>query len=395
MKKVLKGNAYWVGKVDWELQRFHGHEYSTHNGSTYNSYLVQEEKTVLIDTVWAPYAEEFVKNLEKEIALNQIDYIIANHGEVDHSGSLPELMKHIPNTPIYCTANAVKSLKGQYQQDWDFHVVKTGDKLDIGNGKELIFVEMPMLHWPDSMATYLTKDNILFSNDAFGQHYATNSLFNDLVDQCDLLAEAMKYYANILTPFSQILRKKIEEVVSFNLQIDMIATSHGVIWRDNPMQIVTKYAEWANDYQENQITIVYDTMWNGTRTLAEKIAEGIRSADADVVVKVFNITKSDDNDVITEVFKSKSVIIGSPTNSRSVLHSIAGFIHLMKILKFQNKQAAAFGCYGWSGESVNVINGMLEDAGFKLIDPGFKNQWNPDEDGKLRAFEYGMKIAKA
>lgn len=395
MKKVLKGNAYWVGKVDWELQRFHGHEYSTHNGSTYNSYLVQEEKTVLIDTVWAPYAEEFVKNLEKEIDLNQIDYIIANHGEVDHSGSLPELMKHIPNTPIYCTANAVKSLKGQYHQDWDFHVVKTGDKLDIGNGKELIFVEMPMLHWPDSMATYLTKDNILFSNDAFGQHYATNSLFNDLVDQCDLLAEAMKYYANILTPFSQILRKKIEEVVSFNLQIDMIATSHGVIWRDNPMQIVIKYAEWANDYQENQITIVYDTMWNGTRTLAEEIAEGIRAADADVVVKVFNITKSDDNDVITEVFKSKSVIIGSPTNSRSVLHSIAGFIHLMKILKFQNKQAAAFGCYGWSGESVNVINGMLEDAGFKLIDPGFKNQWNPDEDGKHRAFEYGMKIAKA
>ncbi len=395
MKKALKSNVYWVGKVDWELQKFHGNEYSTHNGSTYNSYLIQEEKTVLIDSVWAPFAEEFVNNLEKEVDLNKIDFIIANHGEVDHSGALPALMKRIPNTPIYCTANAVKSLKGQYHQDWNFHVVKTGDKLDIGNSKELIFVEMPMLHWPDSMATYLTQDNILFSNDAFGQHYASNSLFSDLVDQCDLMNEALKYYANILTPFSQILRKKLDEIVSFNLQIDIIAPSHGLIWRDNPMQIVGKYAEWANDYQENQITIIYDTMWNSTKTLAENIAEGIRSADNDVTVKVFNITKSDENDVITEVFKSKTVVIGSPTISKSILHSMAGFIHLMKELKFQNKKAAAFGCYGWSGESVNVMNTMLEDAGFKIIDPGLKNQWNPDEDAKRRAFEFGSKIAEA
>jgi anaerobic nitric oxide reductase flavorubredoxin len=302
-------------------------------------------------------------------------------------------MKKIPNVPVFCTANAVKSLKGQYHQDWSFHVVKTGDKLDIGNGKELIFVEMPMLHWPDSMATYLTGDNILFSNDAFGQHLATDRLYNDLVDGCDLMNEAMKYYANILNPFSQILRKKLDEIMSFNLQIDMIATSHGVIWRDNPMQIVKKYAEWASDYQENQITIAYDTMWNGTRALANAISEGIRSAAPDVTVKVFNITKSDENDVMTEVFKSKTVVVGSPTNSRSVLHSIAGFIHLMKELRFKNKKAAAFGCYGWSGEAVEVINGMLEDAGFKIIDQGLKNQWNPDEGAMARAFDFGKKLA--
>lgn len=393
MKKLLKANTYWVGKTDWELLKFHGNEYSTHNGSTYNSFLIQEEKTVLIDTVWAPFADEFVNNLKSEIDLNSIDYIIANHGEVDHSGALPALMKHIPDTPIYCTANAVKSLKGQYHQDWNFHVVKTGDKLSIGNGKELVFVEMPMLHWPDSMATYLTGDNILFSNDAFGQHLANNSLFNDLVDQCDLINEAMKYYANILTPFSQILRKKLAEIISFNLQIDMIATSHGVIWRDNPMQIVEKYAQWADDYQENQVTVIYDTMWNGTRTLAEAIAEGIRSANPELTVKVFNITKTDENDVITEIFKSKAVIVGSPTNTRSILHSVAGFLHLMKELKFQKKKAAAFGCYGWSGESVDVINKALEDAGFKLINQGFKNQWNPDAEGRQRAFEYGKQLA--
>jgi anaerobic nitric oxide reductase flavorubredoxin len=395
MKKAVKGNVSWVGKIDWELRRFHGYEYTTHNGSTYNSYLIQEEKTVLIDTVWAPFDEEFVENLASEIDLGTIDYIIANHGEVDHSGALPALMKRIPDKPIYCTANAVKSLKGQYHADWDFHVVKTGDRLDIGNGKEHIFVEMPMLHWPDSMATYLTGDNILFSNDAFGQHLANNELYNDKVDQCDLMYEAMKYYANILTPFSQILRKKLEEVVALGLPIDIIATSHGVIWRDNPMQIVEKYAAWANDYQENQITIVYDTMWNGTRTLAEQIAEGIRSADPAVAVKVFNIPKSDENDVITEVFKSKTVVVGSPTINRSILHSMAGFIHLMKELKFKNKKAAAFGCYGWSGESAGMLNEMMKDAGFTVIDQVFKVNWNPDEDTRRRALEFGAEIAKA
>ena len=396
MKKLVKNNVSWVGKVDWELLKFHGDDYSTHKGSTYNSYLIEEEKTVLIDTVWMPFADEFVSNLQKEIDLNKIDYIVVNHGEVDHSGSLPALMKLIPGKPIYCTANAVKSLKGQYHQDWDFHVVKTGDKIDVGNGKELIFVEMSMLHWPDSMACYLTNDNILFSNDAFGQHYATEKLFNDLVDQCELFNECIKYYANILTPFSAILRKKLAEVISLGLQIDIIATSHGVIWRDKPMQIVEKYAKWADDYQENQISVIYDTMWNGTKELAERIAEGIGLADTDVTVKLFNLAKNDDNDVITEVFKSKTVVVGSPTVGNSVLHSVAGFMHLMKGLKFKNKKAAAFGCYGWSGEGTKVILDSMKNAGFELIDEeGLRNLWNPSESVKEEAVRFGMKIAKA
>jgi flavorubredoxin len=395
MKKRLKNNVFWVGKVDWELKTFHGNEFSTHKGSSYNSYLIQEEKTVLIDTVWTPFAEGFVENLSKEIDLDKIDYIVANHGEVDHSGALPALMKRIPGKPIYCTENAVKSLKGQYHEDWNFQVVKTGDKLDIGNGKELVFVEMRMLHWPDSMAAYLTKDNILFSNDAFGQHYANEELFNDLVDQCDLFNESIKYYANILTPFSHILRKKLDEVISLGLPIDIIATSHGVVWRDNPMQIVEKYSQWANNYQENQITVIYDTMWNGTKVLAEKIAEGIRLADPDVVVKVFNLAKSDDNDLITEVFKSKTVVVGSPTMSNSILHSVAGFIHLVKEMRFKGKKAAAFGCYGWSGESVKVINQLMADAGFEVINEGYRNLWNPDADSQNDAVEFGKKIAMA
>ncbi|NMB35236.1 MAG: anaerobic nitric oxide reductase flavorubredoxin [Firmicutes bacterium] len=395
LKKQVKNNVYWVGKVDWELQKFHGDEYSTHKGSTYNSYLIQEEKTALIDTVWAPFAEEFVKNLAGEIDLQKIDYIIANHGEIDHSGGLPALMKHIPDKPIYCTSNAVKSLKGHYHEDWNFHVVKTGDKIDLGNGKELVFVEMRMLHWPDSMATYLTGDNILFSNDAFGQHFATEMLFNDQVDQCALFNESIKYYANILTPFSALLRRKLDEITALNLPIEIIATSHGVVWRDNPLQIVEKYAEWADDYQENQITIIYDTMWNGTKTLAEKIAEGVTAADPDVTVKVHNLAKRDENDLITEVFKSKAVAIGSPTIANNILHSVAGFIHLMKGLRFKRKKAAAFGCYGWSGESVKVINELMADAGFEIINEGYRNQWNPDDDAQKAAVDFGKALARA
>ena len=394
MKKSVKNNVYWVGKVDWELQQFHGDEYSTHKGSSYNSYLIKEEKTVLIDTVWAPYAEEFVENLAKEIDLDKIDFIVANHGEVDHSGALPALMKRIPDKPIYCTANAVKSLKGQYHQDWDFRVVKTGDKIDIGNGKELIFVEMTMLHWPDSMATYLTGDNILFSNDAFGQHLATEELFNDKVNPCDLYGESMKYFANILTPFNSFLRKKLDQVIALNLPIEMIATSHGVIWRENPLQIVGKYVEWANDYQEDQITIIYDTMWNGTKFMAEKIAEGIKSADPEVVVRIHNLAKSDENDLITEIFRSKMVVIGSPTVSNSILHSMAGFLHLVKELKFKGKKAAAFGCYGWSGESVKVINEMMAGAGFEVVSEGYRSQWNPDAESEKSIVEFGREIAK-
>lgn len=222
-------------------------------------------------------------------------------------------MEEIPGTPIYCTANAVNSIKGQYgDRGWDFHVVKTGDSLDVGNGKKLIFVEMKMLHWPDSMATYLTGDNILFSMDAFGQHFAVEEMFNDKANQCLLMKEAMKYYANILNPFSPLVTNKLKEIAGLGIQIDMIAPAHGAIWRDNPLQIVEKYGQWAAQYQENRVTIAYDTMWEGTTKLAHEIAREIARQSPDTVVKLFNIAKSDKNEVMTEVFKSKAIAVGSP-----------------------------------------------------------------------------------
>ncbi len=380
MRKKVKNNVSWIGFIDWELQDFHGSDYSIFNGSSQNAYLIEEEKTVLVDTIWKPHGEHFLNNLKQEIDLKDIDYIVVQHGEVDHSGSLPLLMREIPDTPIYCTANAVKSLKGQYHEDWNFNIVKTGDTLDVGNGKSLVFVEMRMLHWPDSMASYLTGDNILFSNDAFGQHFAVEELFNDLADPCLLEKEAMKYYANILNPFSALVTRKLEEIGALNLDIDIIAPSHGVIWRDNPIQIVEKYATWADAYQEDQITIVYETMWEGTTALANAIAGHINELSPETRVKVFNIAKADKNEIMTEVFKSRAIAVGSPTVLNDVLSSVNGWLTFLKSLKFKNKKAAAFGCYGWTGESVKILQESLADAGFDVVDAELRVNWNPTQE---------------
>ncbi len=386
MKNIIKSNVSWVGYIDWELQQFHGDEYSIINGSSQNAYLIEEEKTVLIDTIWVPHRFEFIENLKTEIDLSKLDYVVANHGEPDHSGALSELIKERPDLPIYCTANAVKSLEGQFGKlGWNFKIVKTGDTLDVGNGKKLVFVEMRMLHWPDSMATYLTGDNILFSNDAFGQHFAVEELFNDKADQCLLMKEAMKYYANILNPFSPFVSKKIEEILEMNIPIDIIAPSHGAIWRDNPLQIVKKYTQWAKEYQEDQITIIYDTMWEGTTKIAHAIAKQVNTVSPDTVVKVFNVSKTDKNEIMTEVFKSRAIAVGSPTVSNSILCGVAGWLHFLKSLKFKNKKAAVFGCYGWSGEGNKILTEELISAGFQVVEENIRAQWNPGKDDLVKS----------
>ena len=395
MSKKLTDKVSWVGKIDWELKKFHGNEYSTHRGSSYNSYIVRDRKTVLIDTVWQPFDKEFVERLKQEIDLKKIDYIVMNHNEIDHSGALPELMREIPDTPIYCTANGKKIIQGHYHHpEWNFVTVKTGDTLDLG-GSKLIFVEAPMLHWPDTMFSYLTGENILFSNDAFGQHYATESLYNDTVDQGELLAEALKYYANILTPFSTFVTRKIHEVLGLKLSVSMICPSHGVIWRDDPSWSVEQYLKWADNYQENQITLVYDTMWNSTRKMAEAIADGIRQTDSAVRVKLMNSAKQDKNDVISEVFRSKAVLVGSPTINNGYLFSVGGILEMMKGLKFKKKKAAAFGSYGWSGEAVKQLTKALGDGGFEVVNEGHRALWVPDETELAACREYGKQFTEA
>ena len=387
----IKENIFWVGIKDWELKTFHGEEYSTHRGSTYNSYLIKDDKNVLVDTVWTPFKEEYVSRLDAEFGLQNIDAIVINHSESDHAGSLTHLMAQIPDVPIYCTKNGHDMIYRHHHKDWNFNEVKTGDSLKTGK-YELVFVEAPMLHWPDSMFTYVKGADLLLSNDAFGQHYVTSAMYNDEVDQCELFQEAIKYYANILTPFSPLVKKKIDEFKAMNVPVDMIAPSHGVIWRKDPMDIVGKYYEWADEYQEDFIVVAYDTMWNGTKAMAEAIASGLK--ESGVTYKLFNLAKSDINDVITEIFRSKGVIIGSPTINRRVLSSVASLIESLKGLRFKKKVGAAFGGYGWSGESVGLVEEGLKQAGIDVLVPGIKFRYNPTGDELDECKEFGKQFAE-
>ena len=394
MAKQITKKVSHVGKIDWELTHFHGDELSTFRGSSYNSYLIRDEKVVLIDTVWQPYDREFVSRLKQEIDLHEIDYIVMNHNEVDHSGALPELMREIPGTPIYCTKKGEAIIRGHYHQDWNFVNVKTGDTLPIG-ASTLTFIEAPMLHWPDTMFTYMSGENILFSNDGFGQHFASESLFNDAVDEAAMMYEAEKYFVNILNPYSTMVTKKIQQILAMNLPIDMICPSHGVIWKVNPTQIVEKYLLWADAYQENQITLAYDTMWQSTRKMAEAIAEGIREAAPTITVKLFNVAHEDKNDVLTEVFRSKAVLVGSPTINYGYSFAIAGLLEMVRGLKFKKKKAAAFGSYGWSGDAVKLMNERLTEAGFQLLNEGITTLWVPDSDALAQCKAFGRSIVEA
>ncbi|MBF1182816.1 MAG: anaerobic nitric oxide reductase flavorubredoxin [[Eubacterium] sulci] len=393
MSKRVTDKVTWVGKIDWELKKFHGDELSTMEGSSYNSYLIRDKKTVLIDTVWGPYDTEFVNRLKEEIDLKEIDYIVMNHNESDHSGTLPALMREIPDTPIYCTKKGESILRGLYHQDWNYVNVKTGDELEIGDSK-LVFVEASMLHWPDTMMTYMTGDNILFSNDVFGQHYASEMLYDDMDDISKLLHEAEKYYTNIITPFSTFVTKKLAEVQGMNLKIDLVAPSHGIIWRENIGLIMDLYAKWANNYQEDQITLIYDTMWQSTRKMAEAIAEGIQQASPNTTIKILNAVKNDKNDILVEVFKSKAILVGSPTINNGFSYAIAGILEMIKGLKFKNKKAASFGSYGWSGEAAKQIKEFLEESKFAIVNDGIRVNWAPDQETIEQLREYGRKFVE-
>jgi anaerobic nitric oxide reductase flavorubredoxin len=392
MVTELTAGVYWVGVVDWAIRKFHGQELSTHRGSTYNSYLIADEKTVLVDTVWGPFQDKLIENIAEIIDPGKIDIVVANHAEIDHSGSLPVVMRYAPRATVVVSLRGKESVEGHYHQAWDFKAVKTGDRINIGKN-DLVFVEAPMLHWPDSMFTYLTGKNILMPNDAFGQHYATSFRFNDQVNQQELYQEAIKYYANILTPFSPLVLKKIDEVLALKLPVDIIAPSHGVIWRKDPLQIVKKYQEWAAQQPDKTAVILYDTMWEGTRRMAEAIGEGL--AVGGVPCKIFHMAVTDRNDVIAEIFKTKAVIVGSPTFNRGVLPTMAPILEDLKGLKFQNKIGAAFGTYGWSGEAVKIIEEHLKLCLIRPVVESVSARWQPRPDDLAKCREMGKQVAQA
>ena len=388
--ELAKG-FYWVGAVDWDIRLFHGHELSTHRGTSYNAYLIVDSKVVLVDTVWGPFQSHLVQSIAEVIDPAKIDMVIANHAEMDHSGALAAVMRYAPDATLIVSKRGQESVQGHFHEPWDFKTVQTGDSISIGES-QLMFIEAPMLHWPDSMFTYLTGKNILMPNDAFGQHYATPFRFNDQANQEELYEEALKYYANILTPFSDLVLKKIEELLALNIPVDMIAPSHGVIWREDPLQIVRKYTEWASQVPEKSAVILFDTMWDGTRQMAEAIGDGLASEG--VPYKLFHMAVSDRNDVITEIFKAKAIIVGSPTLNQGVLPSISPILEDVRGLKFKTKIGAAFGCYGWSGESLNLIEKHLVRCKIRVVADGVRVKWQPRAEDLTRCNRLGRSVAK-
>lgn len=385
----IKDNVYWIAKKDWDLRLFHGHELSTHRGSTYNSYIIKDEKNVLVDTVWYPYQYEFDDVLAREIGHNNIDYIIINHNEPDHGGSLGYIMEKIPNATIVCTKQGKEIIKRHFHKDWNFKVVKTGDTLSIGSC-ELVFVEMTMIHWPDSMMTFVKGPNVLLSNDAFGQHYAAAGMFNDEVDSCEIYQEALKYFANILAPYTTQIKKKLVEVKALNLPIEVIAPSHGVLWRDNPMQIVEAYEKWADSYHENIALIIYDTMYESTKRMADAIAIGLENKG--VRYKMFNSSITDKSDLVTEMFKAQALIFGCCTVNNHVTFSIGGLLEELSAFRFKEKLGAGFGSYGWSGEGGKIITRKLQEAGIDVVKDPIQIKFRPTHEELQDCVAFGEEI---
>ena len=388
--EVLK-NIFWVGTVDWNIRHFHGFSYSTQRGTTYNAYLIVDKKIALVDTVQHPFSSEMIKKIKEIIDPSKIDYIIANHVESDHSGSIKEILKLAPNATIVGTEKCKTGLEKHYFGNWKFQTVKTGDTINLGN-RTLTFLEAPMLHWPDTMFTYIEKDALLLSNDGFGQHLASSKRFDDEVNQNILMWEAAKYYANILWLYSSVVIRKIEEVQKLGLKIEMIAPSHGVIWRKDPMKIITSYLKWAKGEAEKKAIIVYDTMWESTEKMAKAILEGI--SDEGIEVKLCRLPVSDEGNIIGEMLETKGILVGSPTINNGILSTVAPFLREIEGLRPRNKIAAAFGSYGWGGGATATIEKTLKGAGMDLVASALTVNWVPNKDELKKCYEFGKEFAK-
>ncbi|NPE30960.1 FprA family A-type flavoprotein [Methanococcoides sp. SA1] len=389
--EIAKG-IYWVGVVDWNLRDFHG--YATPRGGTYNAYLIVDDKITLIDTVKGDFAPEMIERIRRVVNPSKIDNIICNHVEMDHSSGLPAIMELAKDAKIFCTKRGKVGLEEHYEANgcsaWDFEIVDTGYELDIGS-RTLMFLETPMLHWPDSMQTYLKEDRILFSNDAFGQHLATSVRFEDEVEY-GALEDAAIYYANILLPFGSKVLKYADKIAELGLEFDMIAPSHGVIWRKEPMRVVEAYIKWAKGVAVPKVLVIYDSMWGSTEIMAKEIVEGISEGGAEA--RMFHLRKNDWSMMLRELLSSPVIAVGSPTMHGTMFFTISGFLTYLKGLRPKGKSAVAFGSFGWGGGAVKHVEEMMTSAGLEIIEPGLQAKYRPYEDDLKACRELGVRLAQ-
>lgn len=385
----IKKNIFWVGAIDWEMREFHG--YSTPLGTTYNSYLLGDEKVVLFDTVRKGFAPDLVNHISQVIDPAKIDYIVVNHVEMDHTGSLPEIVELAKPEKIICSTQGKKALLAHFhREDWPYEVVATGQEINTGT-RTIKFLETKMLHWPDSMFSYLEEDGLLISQDGFGQHWATSERFDDEVDQSELMYQAAKYYANILLLYSPLVRKLFAQVQEMGLRIDMIAPDHGMIWRSDPGKIISAWDKWSQHTTEKKAVVVYDTMWHSTERMAAMIAEGI--TEEGVSVRVMDLAGTHRSDAIVELLEAKAVVLGSATINNGMLPRMADFLCYMKGLRPVGKIGAAFGSYGWGGEAPRLLTAGLEELKFEIADEPLRVNYVPTEEDLAKCVELGRKIA--
>jgi len=387
-KVTIAEDIYWVGVIDWNIRDFHG--YITRRGSTYNAYLILDQKTALVDTVKHTFSKELLTNIQDITSMEQIDYIIVNHVEMDHSSSLPIVAEKAKNATIITSEKGKEAIICHYGDHFKIQTVKTGDELKLGD-RTLTFVEAPLLHWPDSMFTYVLPDKILMPNDAFGQHLASSQRFDDEVDEHILMEEAKTYYANILMPLAPLITRKIQEVVQMGVAPTVIAPSHGIIWRSNPSRIVNAYLQWSEGKSNKKIAIVYDTMWGSTDKMAHAIADGAISQG--VEVKMLKLRATDLTDIVTEILDAKAVIVGSPTLNNQMFPTLGQFLTYVTGLKPKGKVWSFFGSYGWGGGAVRGMTEMARKAGFEVHEPGIEVKYVPTTEDLQKCFELGKQIA--
>ncbi len=394
MKDVFKAvkvrdKVYWVGAVDWTTRDFHG--YSTDRGTTYNAYLVLADKITLVDTVKAPYKDELLARIASLIDPADIAYVISNHSEMDHSGCLPEITDLVKPERVFASSMGVKALSDHFHSGHKIVEVKDGESISLGSMNVTCY-ETRMLHWPDSMVSCLAEEKVLFSQDGFGMHLASSERFDDEIDNSILEYEAAKYYANILLPFSNITLKVLEKLMELDIEIDIIAPDHGPIWRGKIDWILSLYTKWARREPKRKAVIVYDTMWGSTEKMARAIEDGLAAGGVHVVT--LHARRSHRSTVATEILDAGALVVGSPTINNNIFPTLADTLTYLKGLKPRGLVGAAFGSYGWSGESVKQVEDFLREMKIELVSEGIKAKYVPDGKALAQCRELGEKLAE-
>jgi anaerobic nitric oxide reductase flavorubredoxin len=389
----IKPDIYWVGVIDWSIRDFHG--YVTQNGTTYNNYLIKDEQITLVDTVKHNYDTVTMENIKSIVDPSQIKNIIINHIEPDHASSLGSVMRYMPEATIYITERGKKGLQRYHDTSkWNIKIVKNGDTLNTGK-YNLLFLETPMLHWPDSMVTYVKEAKLLISQDAFGQHIASAARFDDDFLAChsqyELDDAVIDYYANILMPFGKLIKTKLDDIVKLGIEIDMIAPDHGIIWRKDPGKIIQAYLDMAGGKAKNSVTIIYDTMWHSTELMTIPLVRGIQDAGVDCTVMKLRSTPM--SFAIKEFWKARGCLIGTPTMNNVMFPSVAEFLYHLAGLRPKDRIMGAFGSFGWGGGAVKEAYEKFRQMGLSTFEPGVQALYKPSVDDEKQCYEFGKQFA--